>query len=109
MPEAQIILSQAVTYIASAPKSNAACEAIGAAMTAVQECRTSVPPHLQDAHYKDASSLGRGTGYQYAHNFPNHYVNQQYLPDELEGRVFYQPTEMGYEKKIKDWLEELKK
>ena len=69
MPEAQIILSQAVTYIASAPKSNAACEAIGAAMTAVQECRTSVPPHLQDAHYKDASSLGRGTGYQYAHNF----------------------------------------
>ena len=109
MPEAQIILSQAVTYIASAPKSNAACEAIGAAMTAVQECRTSVPPHLQDAHYKDASSLGRGTGYQYAHNFPNHYVKQQYLPDELEGRVFYQPTEMGYEKKIKDWLEELKK
>ena len=109
MPEAQIILSQAVTYIASAPKSNAACEAIGAAMTAVQECRTSVPPHLQDAHYKDGSSLGRGTGYQYAHNFPNHYVKQQYLPDELEGRVFYQPTEMGYEKKIKDWLEELKK
>ena len=109
MPEAQIILSQAVTYIASAPKSNAACEAIGAAMTAVQECRTSVPPHLQDAHYKDASILGRGTGYQYAHNFPNHYVKQQYLPDELEGRVFYQPTEMGYEKKIKDWLEELKK
>ncbi|MGI6005981.1 MAG: replication-associated recombination protein A [Ruminococcus sp.] len=108
MPEAQIILSQAVTYIASAPKSNAACEAIGAAMQSVRERRTSVPPHLQDAHYGGASSLGRGTGYQYAHNYPNHYVKQQYLPDELEGSVFYRPTGMGYEKRIRNWLEQLK-
>lgn len=109
MPEAQIILSQAVTYIAAAPKSNAACEAIGAAMQSVRECRASVPPHLQDAHYKGAASLGRGTGYQYAHNFPNHYVKQQYLPDELEGKVFYRPTQMGYEKKIKEWMDYLKR
>ena len=66
-------------------------------------------PPAVDAHYKDASSLGREPVTSTPIIFPNHYVKQQYLPDELEGRVFYQPTEMGYEKKIKDWLEELKK
>ena len=74
MPEAQIILAQAVTYVASAPKSNASCLAVFAAAQSVRETKTSVPPHLQDAHYKGSAKLGRGTGYQYAHDFPNHYV-----------------------------------
>ena len=103
MPEAQIILSQAVTYIACAPKSNAAYEAIGAAMSAVRNNVTPpVPTHLQDAHYKGAEKLGHGLGYKYAHAYPNHYVEQQYLPDSLVGTKFYEPTEMGYEKKIRE-------
>lgn len=110
MPEAQIILAQAVTYVASAPKSNSAVMAIQKAMESVkEEGMKSIPPHLQDAHYKSAGRLGHGTGYQYAHNFPNHYVKQQYLPDEVEGSVFYHPTENGYEKKIGEWLAFLKK
>ena len=82
MPEAQIILSQAVTYVATAPKSNASVCAISEAMDAVKNQRgMQVPAHLQDAHYKGSADLGRGTGYQYAHDYPNHYVKQQYLPD----------------------------
>ena len=103
MPEAQIILSQAVTYIACAPKSNAAYEAIGAAMRTVRNSVTPpVPTHLQDAHYKGAEKLGHGLGYKYAHAYPNHYVEQQYLPDALVGTKFYEPTDMGYEKQIKE-------
>ncbi|MCH1984206.1 replication-associated recombination protein A [Ruminococcus sp. OA3] len=109
MPEAQIILSQAVTYVACAPKSNASCLAVFAAAQSVREKKTSVPPHLQDAHYKGSAKLGRGTGYQYAHDFPNHYVRQQYLPDEIAGAVFYEPTDMGYEKNIREHLEYIKK
>ncbi|MCI8514568.1 MAG: replication-associated recombination protein A [Lachnospiraceae bacterium] len=110
MPEAQIILSQAVTYVASAPKSNAAVMAISAAMEHVRKHKIkTVPPHLQDAHYPGAKKLGRGTGYLYAHDFPEHYVPQQYLPDEVVGSVFYEPGENGYEKRIKEWLEHLKK
>ena len=109
MPEAQIILSQAVTYVASAPKSNASCLAVFAAAKSVRERKTSVPPHLQDAHYKGSAKLGRGTGYRYAHDFPDHYVKQQYLPDEIAGSVFYEPTDMGYEKNIRKHLEYLKK
>lgn len=106
MPEAQIILSQAVTYVACAPKSNAASEAIFAANEAVRTTKTApIPVHLQDAHYKGAAKLGHGEGYQYAHNYPNHYVAQQYLPDGLVGRRFYEPTKNGYEKQIKEWLE----
>lgn len=108
MPEAQIILSQAVTYVATAPKSNAACNAIFAAMDSVKHQKTSVPSHLQDAHYKGAKNLGHGTGYLYAHDFPNHYVRQQYLPDEIEGSVFYEPSSNGYEKKIKDHMKFIK-
>ena len=109
MPEAQIILSQAVTYVASAPKSNAAYEAIGAAMSVVKENRTPpIPTHLQDAHYKGAEKLGHGLGYKYAHVYPNHYVEQQYLPDDLVGTKFYEPTEMGYEKKIREHFERIK-
>lgn len=109
MPEAQIILSQAVTYVACAPKSNAAYEAIGAAMSAVRNNVTPpVPTHLQDAHYKGAEKLGHGLGYKYAHAYPNHYVEQQYLPDLLVGTKFYEPTEMGYEKKIRDHFSKIK-
>ncbi len=109
MPEAQIILSQAVTYVASAPKSNAACMAVFQAMETVKETRTMpVPVHLQDKHYKGAEKLGHGQGYLYAHDYPNHYVKQQYLPDGLEGSSFYVPTELGYEKQIRDHLAFLK-
>ncbi len=105
MPEAQIILSQAVTYVASAPKSNASNEAIARAMAAVQGSMTApVPVHLQDAHYKGAQKLGHGDGYKYAHAYPNHYVKQQYLPDGLTDAKFYEPTEQGYEKRIREWL-----
>ena len=109
MPEAQIILSQAVTYVACAPKSNAAYGAIEAAMGAVRNNITPpVPTHLQDAHYKGAEKLGHGLGYKYAHDYPNHYVEQQYLPDALVGTKFYQPTEMGYEKQIREHFEKIK-
>ena len=105
MPEAQIILSQAVLYVASAPKSNAAVMAISKAMESVQTKRTSVPAHLQDAHYGGHENLGHGVGYRYAHDYPNHYVKQQYLPDEIKGSVYYQPGDLGKEKEIKEWLQ----
>ncbi|MGL5434915.1 MAG: replication-associated recombination protein A [Lachnospiraceae bacterium] len=109
MPEAQIILAQAVAYIASAPKSNAAVCAIGAAMDAVRSQKhMPVPVHLQDSHYKGSAKLGHGQGYKYAHDYPNHYVKQQYLPDGMEGQTFYHPTENGYEKKIQDHMKFLK-
>ena len=101
MPEAQIILSQAVLYVASAPKSNAAVMAISKAMESVQTKRTSVPAHLQDAHYGGHENLGHGVGYRYAHDYPNHYVKQQYLPDEIKGSVFYHPGDLGKKKKSK--------
>ena len=104
MPEAQIILSQAVTYVATAPKSNAACNAIFDAMASVKRTKTTVPSHLQDAHYKGAQKLGHGIGYKYAHNYPHHYVEQQYLPDEIVGEKFYVPSENGHEKEIKEWM-----
>lgn len=109
MPEAQIILSQAVLYVACAPKSNSACNAICAANNAVKNYTASVPSHLKDAHYKGAGSLGHGTGYKYAHDYPGHYVKQQYLPDELKNARFYEPGVLGYEKKIKDYLEQIRK
>lgn len=108
MPEAQIILSQAVTYVACAPKSNAAYNAIAAAMDNVKSHKTTVPPHLQDAHYRGSQNLGRGIGYKYAHNYPNHYVEQQYLPDEILGATFYEPGDLGYEKNIKEHLKKIK-
>ena len=109
MPEAQIILAHAVTYVASAPKSNASCVAIDEAMQYVKTHKTPpVPSHLQDSHYKSAAKLGHGQGYLYAHNYPNHYVNQQYLPDGMEDVVFYRPTENGYEKNIQDYFKKIK-
>ena len=108
MPEAQIILAHAATYIASAPKSNAACNAIFAAMDNVKNYKTTVPAHLQDAHYKGSQNLGHGVGYKYAHDYPEHYVKQQYLPDEIKDARFYEPTDIGYEKDIKERLERLR-
>lgn len=109
MPEAQIILSQAVTYVACAPKSNAACVAIGRAMETMKQTQAlSVPVHLQDSHYRGAKKIGHGIGYLYAHDYPNHYVKQQYLPDGLSGVEFYEPTENGYEKQIRERLAFLK-
>ena len=108
MPEARIILAQAASYIASAPKSNAAYVAIDAALESVRNVKTTVPVHLQDAHYKGAAKLGHGIGYKYAHDYPEHYVKQQYLPDEIVGSRFYEPTDIGYEKNIKERLERLR-
>lgn len=109
MPEAQIILSQAAAYVACAPKSNSAVAAIGKAMDAVKNGKTgAIPLHLMDAHYKGAAKLGHGVDYKYAHDYKNHYAVQQYLPDELKGTVFYEPSDMGYEKKIKEHLKRLK-
>ena len=107
MPEAQIILSQAATYIASAPKSNAACNAIFSAMDNVRRVKTTVPVHLQDAHYKGSAKLGHGIGYKYAHDYPEHYVKQQYLPDEVVGTKFYKPSDMGYERNITEHLNKI--
>lgn len=109
MPEAQIILAQAAAYVACAPKSNASCNAIFEAMSTVEETgNLPIPSHLQDAHYKGAAKLGHGTGYKYAHNYPNHYVKQQYLPYELDGKEFYRPTGNGYEVKIREHMKRIR-
>ncbi len=109
MPEAQLILAQAALYVATAPKSNSATTAIGAAMNAVRERPAAIPPHLSDSHYKGAVKLGRGIGYEYAHDYPKHFSRQPYLPEELAGRRFYEPSDQGYERQIRsylDWLRE---
>jgi putative ATPase len=109
MPEARITLAQAASYIASAPKSNAAIIAIDDALATVRETgNLPIPSHLQDAHYKSAHKLGHGIGYKYAHDYPDHYVEQQYLPYELNGKEFYSPTGNGYELKIRDHMKRLK-
>ncbi len=108
MPEAQIILCQAATYVACAPKSNSVVNAIFAATDAVKTVGDAqVPPHLRDAHYSGAKNLGN-VGYKYAHDYPNHYVKQQYLPDPLVGSKFYEPGDNGYEKNIKEWFNVIK-
>ncbi|MCM1192211.1 MAG: replication-associated recombination protein A [Butyrivibrio sp.] len=109
MPEAQIILAQAAAYVACAPKSNASCNAVFEAMQTVEQTGSlPIPAHLQDAHYKGAAKLGHGAGYKYAHDYPNHYVKQQYLPYELDGKEFYRPTGNGYEVKIREHMRKLK-
>lgn len=108
MPEAQIILSQAVLYVATAPKSNSACNAVFAAMDNVKKYKTTVPVHLQDAHYRGSVKLGHGIGYKYAHDYPNHYVKQQYLPDEIKDAVFYEASDNGYEQTIKAHMKRIK-
>jgi len=104
LPEARIILAQAVTYIAGAPKSNAAYLAIDKALN---DTRGSVPKHLRDTHYKGAKTFGHGVGYKYPHDFENHFVRQQYLPDEKISAHYYEPTEQGAEIKIKNRLEKI--
>ncbi len=107
MPEGRIPLAQAAVYVACAPKSNAAYLGIEQAMKDVESGRTlEVPKHLQDASYKGAKTLGRGTGYKYAHDYPGHHVEQDYIPEK---RVYYQPTEQGFEKTITAWLAQLKR
>lgn len=105
MPEGRIPLAEAVTYVASAPKSNAAYLAVDAALADVRrhDCGR-VPSHLRDAHYKGAAKLGHGEGYKYAHNFPGHFVRQQYLPTEMKGVSYYHPTDNGREKHLRDYL-----
>lgn len=109
MPESQIILAEAVNYVACAPKSNASYMAVNRAMQVVKDTKTPpIPTHLQDSHYKSAGKLGHGIGYQYAHDYPNHYVKQQYLPDGLTDQKFYEPTEIGYEKDIRAYFKRIK-
>lgn len=108
MPEAQIILAHAAIYVACAPKSNSIVQAIFSATDAVKEVgNCQVPPHLRDAHYSGSAELGH-VGYKYAHDYPNHYVNQQYLPDQLMGEHFYVPGNIGYEKDIVKWFDKIK-
>lgn len=108
MPEAQIILSEAAIYVAGAPKSNAVVNAIFAASDMIKKQKTgTVPPYLRDAHYAGAAKLGH-TGYLYPHDYPNNYVEQQYLPDEIKNIRFYEPSENGYEKTVKEHLQCLK-
>ncbi|MCD8346350.1 MAG: replication-associated recombination protein A [Lachnospiraceae bacterium] len=104
MPEAQLILAQAAIYIACAPKSNSATNAIFGALEAVKQTPAAVPPHLQDSHYKGAAKLGHGVGYEYAHDCPKHFSRQQYLPDSIKDRKFYEPSENGYEQNIREYL-----
>lgn len=110
MPECRINLAQAVTYVACAPKSNASYMGIENAMNDVKHIhiKSGVPAHLKDSHYSGASEIGHGSGYKYAHDYPGHYVKQQYLPDELIGKVYYEPTENGIEKKINESLKRLR-
>lgn len=109
MPEAQIILSEAAVYVATAPKSNASCEAVFSARSEVEASgNLPIPTHLQDAHYKGAAKLGHGTGYKYAHNYKNNYVKQQYLPYELTGKEFYSPSGNGYEVKIREHMKKIR-
>ncbi len=109
MPESRIILAQAVTYVACAPKSNAAIMGIDTALSDVKNVTVSgVPMHLRDAHYSGASEMNHGVGYKYAHDYPGHYVKQQYLPDELVGKIYYEPSENGVEKRISESLRRLR-
>lgn len=109
MPEAQIILAQAASYVACAPKSNAASAAVFEAMDEVLKSGgLPIPVHLQDAHYKGSAKLGHGIGYKYAHDYKNHYVKQQYLPYELDGKEFYRPSGNGYEVQIREHMKKIR-
>ncbi len=109
MPEAQILLAEAVNYVACAPKSNASCLSVEKAMDVVEHTKTPpIPVHLQDSHYKSAGKLGHGCGYLYAHDYPNHYAAQQYLPEELSGEKFYEPTDIGHEKEVREYFARIK-
>jgi putative ATPase len=107
MPEAQIPLAQTVTYISTAPKSNASYAAIEKALKDVKEGRTMpVPEHLRDSHYPGAEKLGHGKGYKYAHDYEDHFVGQQYTPEE---RIYYEPSDQGHERELKRRLDAWRK
>lgn len=108
MPEAQIILAQAASYVATAPKSNSALGIFDAMSEVKQSGNLKIPGHLRDSHYKGAAKLGHGIGYKYAHDYKNHYVKQQYLPYELSGKEFYRPDGNGYEAKIRAHMKRIK-
>jgi len=110
MPEARIPLAQAAAYVACAPKSNSAICAIDNALEVVKKEQTAdIPIYLKDTHYSGAKRMSRGVGYLYSHDFPNHYSGQEYLPEQYRGHTFYELSDMGYEKKLKQWQEHLKK
>jgi putative ATPase len=103
-PEARIPIAEATLYVATAPKSNTSITSIDAALEDVRAGRTlAVPEHLRDAHYQGAKRLGHGKGYEYAHDHPGHFVAQDYLGGE---KRYYEPTEQGIEKKIKDRVDQ---
>lgn len=103
LPEARINLAQAVTYIACAPKSNAVVTSIDRAQADVRKGKLApVPKHLRDSSYRGAEKLGHGKGYQYPHSFPGHHVEQEYLPDGTKSQPYYEPSDQGYEKKIRE-------
>ena len=108
LPEARIPLAEAAVYVATAPKSNASYLAIGKAQRMVRERRTSVPGHLMNTHANGYGDEEKAVGYKYAHDYPNHWVDQQYLPDEILGESFYEPTGLGYEKTVLENLKKLK-
>ena len=110
MPEGRIILAQAASYIASAPKSNSAYLGIEKALSIVRKTgNLPIPSYLQDSSYKGAKKLGRGIGYKYAHNYPNHWVKQQYLPDEIREEKIYEPNDIGHETDIKAYFRKIGK
>jgi putative ATPase len=103
MPEARLSITQAIVFLCESPKSNAVVMAVGRAFSDAENAyQVPVPLHLRDTHYHGAASLGNGKGYKYPHDFDRHYTPQQYLPDDLVGRVYYEPSDEGYEKKIKE-------
>ncbi|MCC8015383.1 MAG: replication-associated recombination protein A [Eubacterium sp.] len=109
MPEARIILSEAVCYVASAPKSNASYLAVNKALQDVEKVRVeTIPIYLKDIHYEGHEVFGNGNGYKYAHDYENHYVDQQYLPDEVKDRVYYEPTGIGYEQEVLEYFRKIK-
>ncbi len=106
MPEARIILAHAAVMVACSPKSNASYMAIGKALSDVENRNTgSVPMHLRNAVTKGMEQLGYGKGYKYAHDYKNNIVKQEFLPEEMAGTIYYNPTSNGYETKIREWLE----
>ena len=110
MPESNLILADAAVYVACAPKSNAVTNGIFAAQAEVEKTgNLPIPPYLQDAHYKSASKLDRGVGYKYAHDYPNHYVPQQYLPDEIRTHQYYEMSNIGYEGRLQKWFDAIGK
>ncbi len=103
MPEARLNIAQAIIYICESPKSNSVVMAVDKAFSdAENAAQAPVPSHIADTHYKGAGKLKKGEGYKYPHDYEQHYVDQQYLPDDIKGTVYYHPSDEGYEKKIKE-------